>query len=69
MPSWYSLIRAARYLGVPPWELMYRVETLGERYWVSWATAAAYAEKNAEWQNRRRAENAEKYRLQRMQGR
>ena len=22
MPDWYPLIRAARYLGVPPWELL-----------------------------------------------
>ena len=35
-PEWYRLIRAARYLGVAPWDLQDR--------WVFWANAALTAE-------------------------
>ncbi len=42
-PDWYSLIRAARYLGVPPWELLKQPVV-----WTRWAEAAAHAEVIAE---------------------
>lgn len=43
LPDWYVLIRAARYLGTPPWELA-RQPTL----WRDWALAAESAEAGAE---------------------
>lgn len=36
MPDWYPLLRAARYLGVPPWEL--------ENVWIGWLDRALMAE-------------------------
>jgi len=36
MPDWYPLLRAARYLGVPPWEL--------ENQWIGWLDRALMAE-------------------------
>jgi len=38
-PPWYPLLRAARYLGVPPWELARQPVT-----WQRWALAAEEAE-------------------------
>lgn len=38
-PPWYVVISAARYLGVPPWELLNQ-----PRYWTEWAVEANYAE-------------------------
>ena len=38
-PDWYILIRAARYLQVPPWELMKRPPA-----WIHWATMSESAE-------------------------
>jgi hypothetical protein len=32
VPNWYSLIKAARYLGVPPWDLATRPV-----YWINLA--------------------------------
>lgn len=42
MPEWYPLIRAARYLGVPPWELAQQ-----PRQWMEWAHIAQAAEAGA----------------------
>jgi len=43
MPDWYTLIKAARYLGVAPWEL---AEQPTE--WVAWAYACQSAEAEAQ---------------------
>ncbi|MGZ3677039.1 MAG: hypothetical protein ACXWQR_00545 [Ktedonobacterales bacterium] len=48
VPDWYYLIRAARYLGVPPWELAER-----PIYWMEWANIAQNAEIDV--QNRQQA--------------
>lgn len=42
LPDWYPLIRAARYLRVPPWELRERPV-----YWHDWALIAESAENEA----------------------
>lgn len=39
LPDWYPLMRAARYLGVPPWELLHQPSV-----WVSWALLAERVE-------------------------
>lgn len=39
IPDWYPLIRAARYLKVPPWELAQQ-----PLYWLDWALMAQAAE-------------------------
>lgn len=41
-PGWYALIRAARYLGVPPWELYEQ-----PLCWQQWAQTAENAENEA----------------------
>lgn len=41
-PSWYRLLKAAKYLGVPPWELAKQPHT-----WVNMAEAAQDAEAHA----------------------
>ena len=41
-PDWYPLIRAARYLGVAPWELLNQ-----PRVWTEWALTAEAAENAA----------------------
>lgn len=51
MPDWYPLIRAARYLNVPPWELMHR-----PTYWMDWALDAEMAENEARRELANRAE-------------
>jgi hypothetical protein len=43
MPDWYPLIRAARYLGVAPWDLMEQ-----PLYWSEWAITAEAAENEAQ---------------------
>lgn len=50
MPDWYPVISAARYLGVPPWEL---VEQPSE--WMDWALAAQSAESEARGAGGRKA--------------
>ena len=45
LPDWYVLLRAAKYLGVPPWELAEK-----PTYWMHWALIAEYAEGQAETQ-------------------
>jgi hypothetical protein len=41
-PEWYPLVRAAKYLGVPPWELARQ-----PLYWTEVALAAMDAERRA----------------------
>jgi hypothetical protein len=43
MPDWYPLARAARYWGVPPWELYEQ-----PLYWQVWALTAEAAENEAQ---------------------
>ena len=43
MPEWYPLIRAARYLGVAPWELLEQ-----QSAWMEYALMAESAEREAE---------------------
>ena len=38
-PDWYRVVRAARYLGVAPWDLLEQSEA-----WRSWAAIAEQAE-------------------------
>ena len=49
-PDWYPLIRAARYLGVAPWELAKQPIT-----WREWASIAQSAENHAEAEAIKRA--------------
>lgn len=42
VPDWYATIRAAKYLGVAPWELTER-----EIVWQDWALIAESAEEGA----------------------
>lgn len=51
MPDWYPLVRAARLLGVAPWELA-RQPTC----WLRWALDAEVAESAAEEMRRQIAE-------------
>jgi hypothetical protein len=48
MPEWYITIQAAKYLGVPPWDLADRPMA-----WQEWAVAARNAEAAAEADNRK----------------
>lgn len=48
---WYRIVAAARYLGVPPWELAERPFS-----WVQMAEAANDAEARAEKQREKNAE-------------
>lgn len=41
-PSWYRLLKAAQYLGVPPWDLAHQPIT-----WVDMAESAQDAEAHA----------------------
>jgi hypothetical protein len=45
VPPWFSVIKAARWVGVPPWELLTR-----PRVWMEWALAAEAAEATAQRQ-------------------
>jgi len=49
-PDWYPLMRAARYLHVPPWDLLDK-----PFYWQAWALAAEQAENEAQAELARRA--------------
>lgn len=51
VPDWYPLIRAARYLGVPPWELADQ-----PTYMMHWALLAESAENQAEFQRQKQAQ-------------
>jgi hypothetical protein len=42
-PEWYPILRAARYLGVAPWEL-----SVQPMIWMQWALTAERAENDAE---------------------
>ena len=50
-PDWYELLVAAKFLGVPPWELLEQ-----PIYWKRWALEAASAEGGAR-QNKEAASN------------
>jgi hypothetical protein len=50
IPDWYVLIRAAKYLGVAPWDLLNQ-----PGIWTSWAITAQNAEADAEAEMMRRA--------------
>lgn len=43
VPEWYRLIRAAKYLGVAPWDLLEK-----PAIWMEWALSAESAENKAE---------------------
>ncbi|MBX6770885.1 MAG: hypothetical protein IRY83_04115 [Chloroflexi bacterium] len=49
-PEWYLLIRAARYLGVAPWELARQSSV-----WRDWALISQSAEAEAEAEAMKRA--------------
>jgi len=49
-PDWYLLIRAARYLGVPPWEL-----ATMPAWWMQAALASENAEIHGENERNKRA--------------
>lgn len=49
LPEWYTVIRAARTLGVAPWDLAQR-----PRVWTHWALAAEAAEAKAQENLRQR---------------
>ena len=51
MPDWWPLIQAARYLGVPPWELARQ-----PAYWQQMALTAQAAEVEAARYEAQRAE-------------
>jgi hypothetical protein len=42
LPDWYALMRAARYLGVPPWQLQEQPAA-----WLTWALTSEAAEMEA----------------------
>ena len=42
-PEWYPLVKAARYLGVAPWELLKQ-----PRIWFEWALTAQAVENEAQ---------------------
>jgi hypothetical protein len=42
----YELIRRAKWLGVPPWELLEKIEQ-GEEIWFNWAAVGETAEYEA----------------------
>lgn len=48
-PDWYSLIKAAKYLGVPPWELSAQPVA-----WQRFAESAMNAEAHAQQQQEKR---------------
>lgn len=50
LPWWYQVIRAARVLGVAPWELMDRPVA-----WVHWALKAESVEAHAHGELRKQA--------------
>ena len=45
-PDWYVVLRAARYFGCPPWELLARVDD-GEDFWLDIASISSNAEAEA----------------------
>lgn len=53
MPWWYPTLKAARYLGVPPWELLDDVQ-IPRWLWLEWGLMAAAAEASAEAQIEKR---------------
>lgn len=49
LPDWYPLLRAAKYLGVAPWELAEQSAS-----WMRWAIIAESAEAETEEERQRR---------------
>jgi hypothetical protein len=43
MPEWYVLMTAAKWMGVPPWDLLEQ-----PAIWTDWALAAIHAENEAQ---------------------
>lgn len=56
VPDFYPFIRAARYLGVPPWDLAGIPETRGCQVWMHWALAAERGENEAQAELHKRAD-------------
>ena len=52
LPDYYSLLRAARYLGVAPWDLLEQ-----SSLWQTWALTAEAAEGEAAEEKRKQAES------------
>jgi hypothetical protein len=50
VPDWYRVLRAAKYLGVAPWELLEQ-----PAIWLEWALTAESAENKAERTRRGKA--------------
>lgn len=55
MPDWYTLMRAAKYLGVSPWDLDEQPV-----YWMERALAAEEAESEVQHELQRQAERSMK---------
>ena len=53
MPDWYPILRAARYLGVPPWELLEQSSA-----WMQWAITAEGAENEARNEQARQSQES-----------
>lgn len=53
MPDWYPLMRAARYLGVPPWELLDQ-----PLFWREKALIAAHVDEEVDAERIRRAQES-----------
>ncbi len=54
-PDYYALIKAAKYLGVPPWELAER-----PTYWQEWANDSQSLDNEVEKEQEKRAEKNRK---------
>ncbi len=54
-PDYYALIKAANYLGVPPWELAER-----PAYWQEWANDCQWLDNDLEKERDKRAEKSRK---------
>jgi hypothetical protein len=55
LPDWYTLLRAARYLQVAPWELLAQPQV-----WQEWALTAESAENEAMDEVRKRSQSKAK---------
>lgn len=54
VPDWYLVIRAARYLGVAPWEMLEQPSL-----WLGWALASERAENEAAAERQKLAQQTE----------
>jgi hypothetical protein len=59
MPDWYPYIKAARVLGVRPWELFDQSPA-----WISWALGVEGVEKRADSTRQQNAEKSQQARSQ-----